>query len=189
MDTRRIAKAAEFAIRAHGNKMRKGTEIPYINHVLEAGYICISMLASDDVVMAAILHDTIEDTATTYEMLQAEFGTHVADLVAAESEDKMPNLPAETSWRLRKEATIRHLATASREVKMICLADKLSNMRLTVKTYAVKGDAMWQAFNQKDPREQAWYYTSVAEALAELEDLEPYQELVSLCQQVFGAKG
>lgn len=186
MDTKRIAKAAAFAIKAHGDTKRKGTDIPYVNHVLEAGYICMSMSASDDVVIAAILHDTLEDTDATYEILAAGFGTEVADLVAAESEDKMQDIPAAASWRRRKEATIKHLATASLEVKMICLADKLSNMRLTLKTHAVKGDDMWQDFNQKDPQEQAWYYTSVVAALEDLKEYEPYQELVELCQQVFG---
>jgi myo-inositol-1(or 4)-monophosphatase len=68
---------------------------------------------------------------------------------------------------------------------MICLADKLSNMRMSANMHRVKGDEMWQIFNQKDKREQEWYYRSIYENLLELADTAAYKEYVELCNQVF----
>ena len=74
--------------------------------------------------MAAILHDTIEDTDTTYEDILHHFGSRIADYVREETENKRENLPAESTWEIRKRETIEHLRTASIEVKMLVLSDK-----------------------------------------------------------------
>ena len=120
-----IQQAARFAAKAHEGKMRKGSEIPYIVHPLETAVIVSRMTEDPELISAALLHDVLEDTEVTFEELSELFGKRVADLVAAESEDKRK------TWKERKQATIERLASASREEKLLCLADKLSNLRST----------------------------------------------------------
>ena len=94
----------------------------------------------------------MEDAGVTREELEDAFGSRVADLVVDESEDKS------RSWQERKTRTVRHLCTASWEIKILALGDKLSNMRCTARDYLVVGDAIWQRFNEKDKRKHARYY-------------------------------
>lgn len=102
-----IDRAAKFAEQAHKGTHRKGTRIPYIVHPLETALIASMLTNDEEILAAALLHDTIEDTGVTYEDLKQEFGTRVADLVAAESEDKSK------TWIERKGHTLEHLKTAS----------------------------------------------------------------------------
>ena len=188
MDTGRIGLAAEFAARAHRNAVRKGEDIPYIAHPVEAAFIAAQLTDNEDVVIAALLHDVVEDAGCTPEDIRERFGEAAAGLVAMETEDKMRDIPAEASWKLRKQAALEHIKNAPREAKIVCLADKLSNMRLSARTYQKVGDAMWERFNQKDKREQEWYYRGMAESLKELKDTDAYREYVSLCDAIFGKK-
>ena len=93
-----------------------------------------TMTKDEEVICAAVLHDTIEDcSGITWDILKLRFGGRVADMVAQESEDKS------LSWEERKGATIKRLRTAPIEVQMIGLADKLSNMRDIDRDYPVLG--------------------------------------------------
>ncbi len=188
MDMKKYAEAIEFAAIAHDGAYRKGTRIPYITHVVEAGLIAMTMTQDDNTIIAAILHDIVEDTSYKLNDIQSLFGTEVADLVSYESEDKMKEIPAKESWKIRKEAFLKHLEDAPLEAKIVCLADKLSNMRMSVKTFAEKGDDMWLAFNQKDKKEQEWYYRSIYQKCTELEDTDAYKEYVQCCDKVFGGQ-
>lgn len=91
-----IDRAAKFAEQAHKGAHRKGTRIPYIVHPLETALIASMLTNDEEILVAALLHDTIEDTDVTYEDLKQEFGTRVADLVAAEKiltmADKLSNI-------------------------------------------------------------------------------------------------
>ena len=153
---------------------------------VEAGLIAMSLTYDEDVVVAAILHDIVEDTSFTLEDIEKRFGSRVSQLVAWESEDKMPWEKPEDSWKTRKQIALSELENAPIEAKIICLADKLSNIRLSAETHAEKGDDMWLVFNQKDKKQQEWYYRSIYEVLLELKDTAEYKEYVSLCDEVFG---
>lgn len=179
-------KAVEFAKIAHKGAKRKGTDIPYINHPIEASLIVYDMTDDVEIIAAAVLHDVVEDTIYTGEDIRKEFGERVASLVADESEDKMRHMSAADSWMLRKEATIEHLKNASLEVKMIALADKLSNMRDTLRDYSVKGDAIWLKFNQKDKSKHEWYHRSILDITSELAYTNAWKEYRELCDKVFG---
>lgn len=185
MNSKKYAEAVQFAAIAHDGAYRKGTKIPYITHVVEAGLIAMTLTDDEDTIVAAILHDIVEDTSYELTDIERLFGSKVAALVAHESEDKMQDLPANESWKLRKVIFLEHLEKAPIEAKKICLADKLSNMRLSVKTYTEIGDNMWLSFNQKDKHEQEWYYRSIYEKLTELKDTEAYKEYVQCCDKVF----
>ncbi len=179
-------KAIEFAELAHKGATRKGSNMPYIIHPIETSLIVYDMTDKVELIVAAVLHDVIEDTAYTSEDIRKEFGVRVAELVDDESEDKMRHMSAADSWVIRKEATIKHLKNASLEVKIIALADKLSNMRDTMRDYSQKGDDIWQKFNQKDKSKHEWYQRSILENTKELKDTEAWIEYKELCDKVFG---
>lgn len=175
-----VEKAVAFATRCHAGTYRKGTRIPYIVHPLETAVITSMMTKEEDMICAALLHDVVEDAGVTKEQLSKEFGIHVAQLVMDETEDKTK------SWKERKRNTLNHLKLASREGKILVLADKLSNLRTTARDYLLLGDGIWDRFNEKDKSQHAWYYVGVLECLTELKDYPAYEEYQNLCKLVFG---
>ena len=174
-----IKQAAVFAELAHKGAVRKGTNIPYITHPLETAVITSLLTQDEELIAAALLHDTMEDAGITYEELKERFGTRVADLVAEESEDKS------RTWQERKNTTLERLKTASREVKILTLADKLSNIRSMARDYLLKGEELWLRFNVKEKEKHAWYYLSIRELLKEFAGTPQYLEYSMLCAQVF----
>ena len=95
-----IREAAEFAEKAHRGAVRKGSDIPYITHPLETAVITSMMSDDDELIAAALLHDTMEDAGVSYEELKKHFGSHVADLVAEVTELIRPQADAEKAGRL-----------------------------------------------------------------------------------------
>ena len=181
--------AIHFATKAHAGVSRKGKTRPYILHPLEAMNIASTLTEDEEVLAAAVLHDTVEDTDVTKADIRAAFGSRVADLVAAESEDKCKDLPAESTWETRKQETIEALKTKSRDIKTICLGDKLSNLRELSRDYAELGDALWERFNQKDKAMHCWYYSSLYEILKdEFGDVPAIREYGNLLEKVFDRK-
>lgn len=175
-----IEEAVAFARRAHAGAVRKGTNIPYITHPMETAVIISLMTEDEDLVVAALLHDVIEDTDVTPEELEERFGRRVTELVLEETEDKSG------SWFERKSATVEHLKHATLENKMLTLADKLSNLRSTARDYMMVGEEIWQRFNEKDKSKHKWYYGSIMRELEELLEYPAYQEYVLLFHKVFG---
>ena len=173
-----IEEAISFAVKAHYGKSRKGKTRPYILHPVEAMNIVASMTEDEEVIAAAVLHDTVEDTNITIDEIKARFGEKVAKLVASESENKREGQPPKDTWRIRKEEAIDHLKIASREAKMVC---ELS------RDYAKIGDSIWVRFNQKDPEQHAWYYGSLFEIISkEFPNTPATKEYHDLFQKVFG---
>ena len=177
-----IDKAITFATQAHEGQMRKGTTRPFILHPIEVGTIVSSMTDDCEVISAAILHDTIEDCeGVTEEIIREEFSVRVAQLVAEESEDKSK------TWMERKSATIAHLKVAPREIQMIGLADKLSNMRDIDRDYPECGEELWNRFRMKDKNVIGWYYKSIRESLEDaMEGTAAYREYCDLVEKNFG---
>ena len=187
LDTAVLDRAIIFAVKAHSGTERRGKGYPYIVHPLEAVEIVATMTADQELLAAAALHDTVEDTDVTVEQIRAEFGDRVAELVAAET-DVMAGFDRpseEETWHARKQAAIDRLSKASRDAKMVALGDKLSNMRAIARDYAVQGDALWNIFHAKDPKDHEWHYRGLADALRELEDTFAYKEFENLINQVF----
>ena len=178
--------ALVFAIEKHSGQTRKLADTPYIVHPLEVSVIVSTMTNEPETLAAAVLHDTIEDAGVTYEEICERFGKRTALLVMTETEDKREDRPPAETWHLRKEETLLILKnTKDIEVKKLWLGDKLSNIRSFYRAYLKEGDALWQHFNQKDPREQAWYYRTIASYLAELKDYDAYKEFTSLTDKIF----
>ena len=185
LNTEVLDRAIIFAVKAHSGTERRGKGYPYVVHPLEAVEIVATMTKDQELLAAAALHDVVEDTDVTVEQIRTQFGDRVAALVAAESDEMPAGISEEDSWHTRKQAAIDRLAKAGREAKMVALGDKLSNMRAIARDYAVQGDALWNLFHAKDPKDHEWHYRGLADALRELEDTFAYKEFENLINQVF----
>lgn len=178
-------RALDFAHRAHRGQRRKGSRIPYLVHPLRVAETLLRYGYPIPWAVAALLHDTLEDTATSPQSLRAAFGDQVADLVLALSEPEHHSAP----WDQRKQHTVTMLRTAPEPVVVIALADKLENLRSIVEDLEAMGEAMWSRFNA-DKARQAWYYRELAAVFTERLTAPPGSRLArrfaDLVQQVFG---
>jgi (p)ppGpp synthase/HD superfamily hydrolase len=155
-----IFKAIEFATRAHSGQFRKGTKIPYIVHPLGVAKILIEYGYPEHLIVAGILHDTVEDTSVTLEQINEIFGSAVSDLVKTASEPDKSD-----TWENRKKHTIEHLKTLPHEAVILALTDKLDNIRAIREDYERYGEDLWSRFNR--PREQQkWYYESLVSVIS-----------------------
>ena len=178
--------ALTFAAERHCGQTRRGSDAPYILHPMEAAAIVGTMTDDVEILSAAILHNTVEDTDTTLSEIRERFGKRVSLLVMTETEDKREGISPEDTWEIRKEETLAILEnTKDTGVKMMWLGDKLSNMRSFARLYRAEGIGFIDRFHQKDPRRQAWYYTRIAECLSSLKEYDAYREFVSLVEYVF----
>ena len=188
IDSSLLDKAIVFAAKAHQGVERRGKGFPYIAHPLEAMAIVATMTNDQELLAAACLHDVLEDTDVTYEELKKEFGQRVADLVAAESDPVVENKSQEESWEQRKQFAIDRLAKAPRDVQMVAMGDKLSNMRAMYRDYRDIGEDLWLRFHVTDPKLHEWHYRGLANALSKLNDTEAYKEFTYLVEKTFGKK-
>lgn len=177
-----IEKAIIFASKAHKDQIRKSTDVPYITHPFAVGLLLQKAKCSDEVIAAGILHDTIEDTTTTYEELTEQFGVRIANLVLAASEpDK--TLP----WEKRKQHTINHLKKRDLDEIQIITADKLHNLKSIHADLEVNGEKTWERFN-RGKTDQHWYYSSIVKALKpRKKEFNLIRELEKEVKEVFGS--
>ncbi len=153
-----IEHALEIAAEAHQGQYRKGTNTPYISHPYAVGLLLMEAGCTEAVIIAGILHDTVEDTPLTLDFIRDEFGEQVAAIVAGCSENKS------LRWRARKTERIEALKTASMEVCLVTCADKLHNLRTIISEYEQIGDTVWERFHG-EAADQAWYYRSMMHSL------------------------
>ena len=185
LDTDLLDRAIIFAVQAHHNTERRGKGFPYIVHPMEAVEIVATITADQELLAAAALHDTIEDTDVTVEQIREAFGERVAELVHAESDQFTEGVSEEDSWHDRKQAAIDRLAAASHDAKIVAMGDKLSNIRAIWRDYQTKGDELWNIFHVKDKTSHEWHYRGLADSLKELEGTFAYLEFVRLIDEVF----
>jgi len=134
-DLKLLLKALQFSALKHRNQRRKDVDAsPYINHPISlASILCNEAHVTDiDVICGALLHDTVEDTETTAEELESEFGSTIKNIVMDVTDDTLLTRPE------RKQAQIDHAAHISDKAKLVKLADKISNLR-DVSTNAPEG--------------------------------------------------
>jgi GTP diphosphokinase / guanosine-3',5'-bis(diphosphate) 3'-diphosphatase len=126
LDPNLLMKALSFAANKHRNQFRKGSvPIPYINHPIAVADLIVrtGKIHDEATLAAALLHDTVEDTDTTLDDLEAEFGSEISKLVAELTDDK--KLPKEE----RKRLQIEHAPSLSPRARIVKLADKTCNLR------------------------------------------------------------
>lgn len=158
--TPQIKKAIQFAARKHHGQWRAEAEpLPYITHLFSTALLVAEDGADDDTVSAALLHDTIEDTATTREELAAAFSERVAELVAAVSEVKVED-GKKLNWKERKERYLASIKTAPDEALLISVADKIDNIESMLEEIARTGNGIFAKFGHA-PAEYLWYHGEV----------------------------
>ena len=186
IDSTLLDKAIIFAVKAHANTERRGKGFPYIVHPMEAVEIVSTITRDQELLAAAALHDTVEDTATTVEDIRKEFGDRIANLVDAESDVTPEGMSASESWRIRKQTAIDRLAAASHDAKIVAIGDKLSNMRAIYRDYCTQGDELWKLFHAPNGKvDHEWHYRGLAASLNELADTFAYKEFAALIDKVF----
>lgn len=183
---KRISEAINFITKAFDGQVRKCEGHPAVLHSLEACVIAQTLTNDEDVVIATLLHDAIEDAGISAKQIDEMFGSRVLDLVLSETENKRVFMDPSESWKIRKEESIEVLKQATDiGVKILFLSDKLSNIRSFYNTQQRLGDKMWELFNQKDKRQHEWYFRSIVENTKELENTLAYKEFTALVDKVF----
>jgi GTP pyrophosphokinase len=154
--------ALVYTTQLHRNQARKGTDVPYVTHLLAVAAIVGENGGTEDDVVAALLHDTPEDQGGKYrlEEIRTRYGEDVAGIVDGCTdtyEDPKPE------WRPRKEAYIAHVSKATPSVRLVSAADKLHNARSILADLRALGDELWDRFTGgKDGT--LWYYRALVEA-------------------------
>lgn len=157
--TQRFSDALAFAELRHRDHRRKGTEIPYVSHLLAVAGIVLEFGGTEDAAIAALLHDAVEDKKATADEIERMFGAPVVRIVLECSDtDRFPKPP----WRQRKESYIDHLRVASAPALLVSAADKLHNARAILADYRQIGEGLWSRFD-KDA-DSLWYYRALVAA-------------------------
>jgi (p)ppGpp synthase/HD superfamily hydrolase len=167
----RLERALRRAAIWHRGQSRKqvageppGAAIPYVQHLAAVAMILDRLGYPEDVVIAGLLHDAVEDTDASIEAIESEFGREVASLVAWCTERKTePGATAKRPWIDRKTEHLDHLRGAPEDARAVVLADKLHNLLSMVEDHRA-GRPVWDRFNA-GPSEVAWYYGAMIETL------------------------
>lgn len=155
--TPQIKKAIQFAARKHHGQMRREVEpLPYIIHPFSVALLVAEDGASDDVVTAALLHDTLEDTNTTREEIVVAFNERVAELVEAVSEAKEVD-GEKIEWKERKVQYLKNLETAPDDAVIIAIADKIDNIESKLGAFESEGAAIHKRWAQ-ELEEYLWFH-------------------------------
>jgi (p)ppGpp synthase/HD superfamily hydrolase len=159
----KFERALPYAARLHRDQVRKGTNTPYITHLLAVASIVGENGGTEVEVVAALLHDAPEDQGgeATLRDIRAQFGDGVAEIVEGCSDTfETPKPP----WRERKERYLAHLAGASDSVRLVSSADKLHNARTVLSDYRLLGEDLWTRFNG-GKEGTLWYYRAIVDTL------------------------
>ena len=163
--TPRFEEALVYAARLHAKQTRKGTEVPYISHLLAVTALVLQDGGEEDEAIAALLHDAVEDQGgrETLAEIRSRFGESVAFIVESCTDtDTIPKPP----WRDRKENYLAHLRVAPPNVRRVSLADKLHNARSILRDLRQSGNTIWRRFKGgKDGT--LWYYRTLVQIFRE----------------------
>ena len=165
--TDRMYSAVMWAVELHGRDARKGTNIPYLAHLLEVCALVQQDGGDEDEGIAALLHDALEDKAELIEVgeIGKKFGARVQKLVeaASDTDPAWDGKGEKTPWPQRKLAYIKHVRSGSPRDMRVSLADKVYNLGAILRDYARIEDEVWMRFNA--PKNGLyWYYHSLAKA-------------------------
>jgi (p)ppGpp synthase/HD superfamily hydrolase len=166
--TARFDDALVYAAHLHRTQRRKGTDTPYLAHLLAVAALVLEYGGDEDEAIGALLHDAVEDQGgrRTGEEIRRRFGDRVAEIVYACSDTEHAIKPP---WRARKEAYLRHLPAASPSAWLVSAADKLHNARATLADHRRVGDAVWTRFHAGCAG-MLWYLRSLTDLFRTLPD-------------------
>ncbi|MEJ6014186.1 HD domain-containing protein [Corynebacterium sp. H127] len=183
MFTPRLMRAINTAAWAHDGHLRKGTNIPYVSHLFGVMSIAASATTDEDVLIACLLHDAIEDVPEKYGAAQmgADFGERVTSIVLGVTKQESP------TWQERADAYLEHLRyEASPESVLVSLCDKMHNLMSILTDHSEIGAELWERFNSGKERQQWWYRSILEVAQARIPDspvLPQYSALVEELQE------
>ncbi len=138
--------ALQFGLTAHKDHFRKGTNVPYVSHLLAVASIVLDYGGDEDEAIAALLHDSVEDCGVDPGEIRRRFGDKAADIVVACSDSLEKDPTKKADHQSRKEDYLRRLETAPSPVLLVSAADKLHNARSIVKDLREVGHAVWARF-------------------------------------------
>lgn len=202
----RFSEALTFAADIHRHQPRKGTQIPYMAHILGVASVALEYGANEDEAIAALLHDAIEDApdalgdgkaSVVRSWIRLKFGEQVLGIVEGctdADEDPKPR------WRPRKEQYVSRIAGEPPSVLLVSVADKLHNVRAILRDYRTVGDALWSRFNPEAGRDgTVGYYRGLAlaysgrvEAVGDVRVtalVEEFERVVKELEDAVGVKG
>lgn len=166
--TDRIQKAINTACTLHAGQTRKGDkDLPYISHPFCVAWILADYTNDEDIIIASLLHDVLEDVAGYYyEDIEKVFGADVTRIVRELSEDKNPNVVSDDrgTWEYRKKEYLANLEKDSEAALFICAADKMHNLQTMIASYEKHGDSLWERFNAPFEK-QLWFYQEILNVL------------------------
>lgn len=162
-----LGEALERALRRaaviHRDQARRGSGVPYVQHVAAVAMILDRLGFPEPVVIAGLLHDAVEDTDESIGAIEADFGPEVAALVRHNSELKVDETGRKRPWEDRKRDHLEALADAPVEARAVALADKLHNL-LSIRLDLAEGRDVWSSF-RADRGRVLWYYRAMADRL------------------------
>jgi (p)ppGpp synthase/HD superfamily hydrolase len=176
----RLERALRWASQCHEGQVRRGENTPYVAHVVAVAIILDRARFDEDVVIAGLLHDIVEDTRVTLDDVANRFGKDVAEIVGHCSEAKTDDRGIVRPWVDRKHDHIAALAGAPVTSRAVVLADKLHNL-ICIELDLVHGRPVWSQFHAR--RDQVlWYYHAIIDQCGQDDDrLVPMAEA---CRQV-----
>jgi (p)ppGpp synthase/HD superfamily hydrolase len=180
--TPRLERALRASARRHAGQTRKGSDVPYFEHAAAVAMILYRAGFDEDVVIAGLLHDVVEDTDATLDDVRKEFGAAVAEIVGLCSEVKYDAEGRKRPWIDRKRDHLAALAGASRSAWAVVLADKLHNLTC-IELDLAEGRPVWDQFNA-DRTQVLWYYRATIEASGSGDPR--LDALAAACREVLG---
>lgn len=186
--TPRLEQAIQKAVQVHKHQIRRTPdEMPYITHLISVFTILLSYTRDEDVLIAGLMHDAIEDTSYTFEELEADFGKRVRNIVAGVTETKeMDGQPL--PWKARKLSNVKNFNTCKQESLLVGAVDKIYNLNALIQDYEIYGDSLWD-FLSPGPEEKLWFHRKVIDVFEEkLENkrlLEAVKEVYQRAHETF----
>ena len=156
-------KAFKLAYKWHTGHFRKGTRIPYISHLMAVSALVLEHGGTEKQAEAALLHDILEDTPCTYEMVQRKVGKKVADMVQACTHVENEGEKSKEQWKARKQIYLDHLVADDHNQQsiLIALADKTHNAEATLRDWMQnnrRNDWFGEVFNASFTHQKWWYH-------------------------------
>ena len=185
--TDKFQRAVNFAAQKHLGQKRKDRELPYIVHPFSVAWILSGYTNDEDVIIAGLLHDILEDVKeSSYQEIADEFGDNVAKIVKGVTEEKDPNIERneKADWLGRKQKYIDNLKIVGLDSVLVSAADKIHNLQSMASAYEDVGDSLWSHFNAPEDK-KLWFYEEVIKVVRQrladssiVEELETSFELV-----------
>ena len=154
--------ALDLTHKLHLRQIRKGTNIPYISHLMSVSALVMENGGNTDEVIAGLLHDAVEDQGgeKTLKLIRSKFGPKVASIVKQNSDaDVIPKPP----WIERKEKYIATMKIKTQSALLVSCCDKLHNATCIIEDHRSIGSKVWRRFNAT-PKQISWYYLELSKA-------------------------